>query len=202
MRKLQVDTERAHGEKAERRSVMEAENQEIVKAQADISEVEATKAALEQRVGAMESMLEDEKSEYASLGQSLTEAEEHTDHRVELLQRGLHAFLRLGLSFERVGADRLRLVFTLIDPCDTERPFAFDVFINPDEKYEVTGCAPLLPCLDELIEELNTSNAFSTFVQNMRGAFKELVEEEGVAGGEAASGSRAGGQGTPIVGFR
>lgn len=83
----------------------EAERKAIVSAEAEVAEAEDKKAALAHRVEALEAMLAEEKRENAQLEQELKSDQAQTDERVELLQRGLKAFERLGLSFERVGGE-------------------------------------------------------------------------------------------------
>lgn len=85
-------------------------------------------------------------------------------------------YLRAAAKTCHNPADRLRLKFTLIDPNDHERPFCFDVFINPDEQYEVSRCIPEVPDLADLVSDLNGSNDFSAFVQTMRRSFRAFAE--------------------------
>ena len=82
---------------------------------------------------------------------------------------------RLGLVFERVGEERLRLTFTNIDPADPMRPFSFQVFVDGGDQYHVESCEPPLPALDELVDALNADNDFSAFVRSMRKRFRGLV---------------------------
>lgn len=95
--------------------------------------------------------------------------------------RGLEAYKRLGLAFENVAADggatqNIRVVFTLLDPRDAARRFEFDVRVSAsDDAYAVSGCAPPVAALEGLVEQLNASNDFARFVQQMRREFKALV---------------------------
>lgn len=91
------------------------------------------------------------------------------------LSRGISFYRRLGLDFEKINDDKLRLVFTQIDPSDPDRQFRFNVRITDADVYEVEGCDPPVPGLDALIKELNAANDFSRFVQLMRQRFKQLV---------------------------
>lgn len=82
---------------------------------------------------------------------------------------------RLGLAFERVGEERLRLTFTSIDPADPLRAFSFQVFVDGGDKYHVESCSPPLASLASLVDTLNANNDFSAFVRNVRKGFKTLV---------------------------
>lgn len=89
------------------------------------------------------------------------------------LTQGVIAFkTRLGMDFERIGQDQLKINLTQIDPSDPKRVFAFAVHIDPSDKYHVILCDPPLNNTDDLVHELNTSNDFSLFVRRMRRSFK------------------------------
>lgn len=91
-------------------------------------------------------------------------------------------YRRLGLEFEKITDDKLRLVFTQIDPADPAGRHAFSLRVTPDDAYEVDDCEPPLPpgTLAGLLGELNGGNDFSRFVQMMRRAFKAAAGVGGV----------------------
>jgi len=86
-------------------------------------------------------------------------------------------YRRLGLDFERIQDDKLRVVFSLLDPARPDAKFAFTLWVTPAETYAVDEVAPALPApqLGALLQELNAGNNFSAFVQKMRRAFKQLA---------------------------
>ena len=86
-------------------------------------------------------------------------------------------YRRLGLDFERIQDDKLRLVFTLLDPARPDAKCAFTLWVTPTEAYAVDDVEPALPApqLAALLQELNAGNDFSGFVQKMRRAFKQLL---------------------------
>lgn len=86
-------------------------------------------------------------------------------------------YKRLGLEFDKIHDDKLRLSFTQVDPLDPGRKFAFSLNVTPSDAYEVEDCVPPLPPgqLEGLVSELNRHNDFSRFVQLMRRAFKEVA---------------------------
>jgi kinetochore protein Spc25 len=179
-----------------------AENQEQLRA--DIEAVESAEGALQQksseerqkvdelrteleRLTAQESRLPPEQERLtqqlsqtrtlvtqreAGCAQSLTSKEQ----KLGELDKGCALYRsRLGLTFERVGDERLRLTFTNIDPSAPMRPFAFQVFVDGGDKYHVESCEPAVPGIDELIQTLNSDNDFSAFVRAMRKRFKALA---------------------------
>jgi hypothetical protein len=81
---------------------------------------------------------------------------------------------RLGLSFERMPDNSLSFRLTLIDPENPVRPFSFAVLVNGKDRYEVLRCEPRVD-YESLLVNLNETNNFSTFVQQMRRLFKKLV---------------------------
>ena len=81
---------------------------------------------------------------------------------------------RLGLSFERMPDNSLSFRLTLIDPENPARPFSFAILVNAKDRYEVLRCEPRVDYESQLVN-LNESNNFSTFVQQMRRLFKKMV---------------------------
>jgi hypothetical protein len=70
----------------------------------------------------------------ANCGASLSSKEQ----KLAELDKGCALYRsRLGLHFERVGDERLRLTFTNIDASNPLRPFAFQVFVDGGDKYHV-----------------------------------------------------------------
>lgn len=77
----------------------------------------------------------------------------------------------LSLDFERAAGNRLRLVFTNVDPSDVDRIFAFTINVNESEEYEVEEIMPKVD-VEELVEAVNSDNDFGGFVRGVRNAFK------------------------------
>ena len=96
--------------------------------------------------------------------------------QLQELTRGVSFYKRLGLEFEKIHDERLRLVFTQIDALDPTRKYAFNVRVSDaDESYSVDGVEPPLAGVDALVAQLNEGNDFSTFVQLMRRKFVEAA---------------------------
>ena len=107
------------------------------------------------------------------------EVEKHVDKNEQDnsdLTQGVIAFKnRLGLDFQRIGQDQLKLNMTHIDRSDPDRVFSFSVEIDSNDHYLLLLCEPPLANTDELVQELNHNNDFSKFVRNMRKSFCALV---------------------------
>lgn len=96
--------------------------------------------------------------------------------QLQELTRGVAFYKRLGLEFEKIHDERLRLVFSQIDALDPTRKFAFNVRVSDaDESYSVDGVEPPVAGLEALVAQLNESNDFSAFVQMMRRKFVEAA---------------------------
>ena len=72
----------------------------------------------------------------------------------------------------------MRFVFRYIDPKEETREFFFSIFITDADVYEIEECQPQLAerLTDPLLDDLNKTNKFSTFVTAMRKCFKESLE--------------------------
>ena len=107
----------------------------------------------------------------------LQQAQHQKDQRLNELQRGCDTYRNmLGLDFDRVGDERLQLIFTQIDERNPKRVFTFQVFVDPNDHYHIERCEPMVPNVEHLVDALNTSNDFSAFVRKMRREFKLLAQ--------------------------
>jgi len=147
-----------------------------------LAEKQAELASLERARGSLPADVEAGKAreEAAQLQLSQTRAEyerREAESRYELqeLTRGLECYQRLGLSFEKLSDDRLRLVFTLIDAADPNRRFFFTVRMNDSDAYTVDECSPPIDAMADMVRALNENNDFSKFVQLVRKEFKRIA---------------------------
>ncbi len=111
--------------------------------------------------------------------------ESEVRYQLNELTRGLSYYEKMGLAFEKVHDDRVRVVFTQLDPAAPERRCTFCIYVTePANEYEVTEVEPSLPSLPSLVADLNTPDdlsSFSRFVQRMRQEFKAaLLVEHGM----------------------
>tara|TARA_B110000008_G_C16836098_1_gene510645 strand:+ start:156 stop:818 length:663 start_codon:yes stop_codon:yes gene_type:complete len=91
------------------------------------------------------------------------------------LTYGIIAFKkRLGLDFQRLGANRLQLNFTNVDQNNHSRVFSFSIHVDETDKYNIISCTPEVEGTEQLLTALNASNDFSAFVRGMRVKFRAL----------------------------
>eukprot|EP00942_MAST-04A_sp_MAST-4A-sp1_P014863 g14863.t1 len=91
------------------------------------------------------------------------------------LTYGIIAFKkRLGLNFQRLGANRLQLNFTNVDQNNHSRVFSFSIHVDETDKYNIISCTPEVEGTEQLLTALNASNDFSAFVRGMRVKFRAL----------------------------
>lgn len=106
---------------------------------------------------------------------ALAEARQDVERKLAKLQEGMGRYEATGLSFERAGGNRLRLVFTLVDPKDEGREFCFTLNVNEENKYEVCECEPGVGGVEGLLRKVNEDNEFGAFVKAMRKEFVKTV---------------------------
>ena len=91
------------------------------------------------------------------------------------LTKGITCYRRLGLDFEKVQDDKLRLTFSALDAAAPDATATLSVRVSAGDKYEVDGVSPPVEGLAGLVAELNAGNDFSLFVQRMRKAFVAAI---------------------------
>lgn len=111
------------------------------------------------------------------LKHDLAEQREQVDRKTTELQKSVKMFQDcLGLRFKKVSGDRLQVVYTCLDSRRLDVNANFCVKITNEQKsYMVTSCEPPVRDLDTLVEKLNTTNDFKSFVIVMRKRFKEIM---------------------------
>lgn len=73
------------------------------------------------------------------------------------LTKGVTFYKRLGLDFERVGEDHLRLVFTQVDPAEPDRRFFFTLHVDANDVYNSEWRAGRRP--PRLLQQARASEA-------------------------------------------
>lgn len=110
-----------------------------------------------------------------------TEVQQHSKETNQMnndLTYGIIAFKkRLGLDFQRLGANRLKLSFTQVDPRNHSLVFSFSIHVDETDKYNMIDCSPAVSGTEELLATLNSSNDFSEFVRAMRCKFRALCKD-------------------------
>eukprot|EP01114_Cavostelium_apophysatum_P000825 TRINITY_DN10727_c0_g1_i1.p1 TRINITY_DN10727_c0_g1~~TRINITY_DN10727_c0_g1_i1.p1 ORF type:complete len:260 (+),score=74.38 TRINITY_DN10727_c0_g1_i1:78-782(+) len=155
-------------EKIDREQENEAQLEESKRA--EIKNLKQAESQLPAQVSRAQRDVEVLKQEIVKLRAVLAEKEQEKQLYEKELSKGIDYFKnRIGLEFHRLGASRLRFIFTMIDPERESFPYFFSILLNTG-KYEVIECEPALSASrqEELLAELNTSNNLSKFVRCMR----------------------------------
>ncbi|XP_013421913.1 kinetochore protein Spc25 [Lingula anatina] len=176
MEALKTTLEQLKGQAKTNQKVMEERIGKMKQLREDIGTVTTeTDSLLREKELAMEEMKS--MQEYIQKQKELITAQEQATHqRLDELQKASEWFKdRLGIQFKKTSGNRLQMVFTCIDPKDTSRPFFFSVKIEADGTYTVSDCEPEIENLPELVEKLNATNNFRSFVITMRTLFKAKV---------------------------
>ena len=88
---------------------------------------------------------------------------------------GMRHYVALGLEFQKAESDCIKFTFTQIMEQDPNRKFAFVMFVDGNNQYQLVETSPALDksrCL-ECVNTLNISNDIGRFVLRMRNLFKE-----------------------------
>jgi len=144
----------------------------------ELEKIKAEQRVLPDEVSLRKNHLYTLKQDLSKFANELEEKERNKKLLMNELTKGLSFYReRLGLEFQRIGENRLRFIFTRIDPSKEEKEFQFSVFVNAKDAYEMEECQPALSAttLQQLMKELNHSNNFSKFVLCLRRKFKETL---------------------------
>jgi len=82
---------------------------------------------------------------------------------------------KLGMSIESVREHVTRFNFHYIDGRSWDRTFSIVLDLST-KRYLLQSCEPMLDGLASLLEELNRTNDFIAFLQQVRRSFAELVK--------------------------
>merc|ERR1711865_795693 len=134
-----------------------------------LQELMSVSLTTEHKIAQEETMIAEEKTKIARY------KKECEQYRLEKELGQITYENRLGLRFERVEDDFLRVVFTHIDPADLTKEFSVVVCVDSENVYQIPdgSCKPDLPTLNDMLEQLRTSNDFPGFVRQMRCQFVE-----------------------------
>ena len=126
-----------------------------------------------QRIGEKARVVDQELKDLEDQRNNVAEKKQGRELRKNELSKGVSYYReRLGLSFERMPDNSLSFRLTMIDAENPERPFVFAVLVNKNNKYEVVRCQPQVS-YDKMLLELNETNNFGKFVQQMRAKFQQ-----------------------------
>jgi hypothetical protein len=158
--------------------------------QSEIDQCAAQNGLLMKQKEVMEQQLrrceEDENKENQRLDEARAEHEalrRKMEQALNDLIYGMRHYIALGLEFQKADGDCIKFTFTQIQEDDPNRKFAFVMFVDAHNQYQLVETAPALDkvqCL-ERVNMLNISNDIGRFVVSMRNLFKLHVAQSASA---------------------
>eukprot|EP00164_Ancoracysta_twista_P003219 GFYU01004299.1.p1 GENE.GFYU01004299.1~~GFYU01004299.1.p1 ORF type:complete len:256 (-),score=92.24 GFYU01004299.1:398-1129(-) len=141
-----------------------------------VQDLKAKEEETKPKLTSLENQMKEKKAVAEKKKEELSNIELDVSYRKNELSRGVSFYEQyLGLSFERIGDEKLRFVFTCIDPANVDRRFSFTVTVNEKRQYEVKDCKPHVTDLPHLVSDLCESNDFAKFILGMRKRFQAMV---------------------------
>ncbi|CAH3177544.1 unnamed protein product [Porites lobata] len=176
MKHLEETINQYHIQSEKNLEVLRQRADEVANLESELRELQITAERLVQRREQTEKNLEGIEHRLKKRKNEITSKEQSSSFKIKQFTKGTEFFKeRLGLAFKKVDEDNLQFVFKFIDPNDEEKPFVFTVSITNQGTYSVKNCMPEVKELDEMVQQLNSTNNFSKFVVSMRRRFKDYV---------------------------
>ncbi|XP_064614657.1 kinetochore protein Spc25-like [Liolophura sinensis] len=169
LKKLKEDAATNKNEIHEREKELDEMIEGVRRVKLQVDDFLREKETMQETVDTLKKRLERER-EYLSLQENATQS------KLVELRKGLDWFQqRMGLEFRKTQDKKFQLIFTCVDRDDPKRPFYFSVKIEETGAYEVSDCNPPIKDLEALVEKLNQTNDFRSFMITMRSRFKQLT---------------------------
>ena len=126
------------------------------------------------KLRALEEEEEKERSRVSTIKSEYDALREQTSRTIDDLTHGIRKYGALGLEFQKAQDQCMKFIFTLLDPNDPSRQFAFLMRVDDDDKYCLVECQPALPeaRVASLVTALNNDNDIGKFVVNIRRGFQ------------------------------
>jgi Chromosome segregation protein Spc25 len=123
---------------------------------------------------------EEERNEMKRLDQTREEYEitrQRTEQSMNDLTFGIRQYMHLGLEFLKVAGERMKFVYTQIDPSDHKREFSFQMFVDERDIYQLVETSPQIqPAVARaILQQFNDDNDIGRFVLSIRKEFKKMV---------------------------
>ncbi|KAI9101381.1 chromosome segregation protein Spc25-domain-containing protein [Phlyctochytrium arcticum] len=152
----------------EKREATEMEN-EVNELKVQKDEREFARGELLDNVSRMQSDLRRRREDLA-----LKREARRTQH--QRLQPELECYeQKLAVQIIGLQNEILKFIFTHVNPADWDQEYSFVIDVRRQD-YQVIDCNPPLPILDGLVEWLNSTRDFSTFLKMMRRGFATIAK--------------------------
>eukprot|EP01122_Echinamoeba_exundans_P011306 TRINITY_DN4450_c0_g1_i1.p1 TRINITY_DN4450_c0_g1~~TRINITY_DN4450_c0_g1_i1.p1 ORF type:complete len:231 (-),score=52.04 TRINITY_DN4450_c0_g1_i1:100-792(-) len=155
----------------------EKENEDLENLEKQNMRLQEQLEALPEKVEQLQRETKREEQNLETKKAELQRSEHNKKLRLKEYSSGIAYYQQfLGLTYERVGEQGLRLVFTKVDSKNPSKEFYFSLSLNESNSYEMGECQPEVQCID-ILEQLNSSNNLSVFVVGMRKLFQEYARK-------------------------
>jgi len=154
------------------------EHEKMLELDQEIAELNCRMQTLPAILQEQNTMIEGQRKKVADLRKALIKAEKDAAHNMTEKRIGQTIYQeRLGFRFERVADDHLRVVFDKVDPNNPNKEFWFAVAVDAQNVYQIAEnkCKPYVESLPAMLNELNKTNNFGSFVRQMRHEFVQLA---------------------------
>ncbi|TPX56581.1 hypothetical protein PhCBS80983_g04433 [Powellomyces hirtus] len=176
---IKSEIEAYKGKQSDLQRAYEKERQEAEQMKSEVARLKAEK---EDRGLTKEELMDrvrDKRDEIRRRREELARKQEARDHRQGKSQPELDCYIeKLAMTVNGIDQGVLEFVFTHINSTDWMEEYSFTLDIRKG-RYKVTECNPPIAKLDELLEFVNTSKEFYTFLKLMRRGFTEAAKKNG-----------------------
>ncbi|OCH94207.1 hypothetical protein OBBRIDRAFT_884963 [Obba rivulosa] len=168
---IETETNACKVKEIELIAVLEREQEEKREAEASVAGFRRQLAVIREKCAALDTEIEQNRLVAANLhrehDRDCTLLDSHASHSGPELT---DCERKLRCMVEGIDKDRILIRFTHIDPADLDREFSMVMDLS-DRSYRVPTTTPFLPMLPILLEELNSTRDFYTFIKHVRHAF-------------------------------
>ncbi|KAL5485923.1 SPC25 [Sanghuangporus weigelae] len=156
--------------------VLEKEQAEKREAESAVSELKRQFASIKEKCASVDAEIEQYTDEVNKLRKDKQKDVSVLDTWASIVRREVRDMEeRLQFDLEGVGQDKVLLRFLRIDPVELQREFSIVIDVS-DRQYHVPLTTPPIPTLPLLVDQLNKTRDFYSFIKSVRARFVEMVE--------------------------
>ncbi|EFJ44453.1 hypothetical protein VOLCADRAFT_121319, partial [Volvox carteri f. nagariensis] len=161
---------------------LQDEEEEAVRTEERLAGTKAEESTLKRRLEAAQVHLRKRQEVYRQQLEGMESVNKERQQQLDNLRQQSALFgERFGLHFRTRVPGEFTVVMTCIDARDPDKEFCVAVRMALGDVYTVTKCEPLVPDLDELVDQVNRTNDFGAFVKASSVEFVEGISKEEAA---------------------